>query len=136
MSGMSADTVGRHMPPVITLDDLVATSDVVQLCVALTADTTRLVDANAITRMRPGALIVNTGRGPLVDHAAIADAIRSGQLGGYATDVWDPEPPAVDDALVRDPRVLVTPHVASFTDRTYRQLCVVPAQAVAAIIRG
>jgi phosphoglycerate dehydrogenase-like enzyme len=120
----------------IPLDDLLAASDVVQLCVALTPETTRLVDAHAISRMRQGALIVNTGRGPLVDHAAIGEAIRSGQLGGYATDVWDPEPPAADDALVRDPRVLVTPHVASFTDRTYRQLCVVPSQAVAAIICG
>lgn len=120
----------------VPLDDLLAASDVVQLCVALTPETTRLIDDDAIARMRPGALIVNTGRGPLVDHGAIASAIRSGRLGGYATDVWDPEPPAVDDALLRDPRVLVTPHVASFTDRTYRQLCVVPAREVAAIIRG
>ncbi len=120
----------------VPLDDLLAASDVVQLCVALTAETTRLLDDGAIARMRPGAMIVNTARGRLVDHAAIADAIRSGQLGGYATDVWEPEPPAADEALLGDPRVLVTPHVASFTDRTYRELCVVPAEAVAAIIRG
>ena len=57
-------------------------------------------------------------------------------MGGYATDVWDPEPPPVDDPVVRHPRVLVTPHVAGLTDVTYREICLRPAEAVAAILLG
>ena len=80
--------------------------------------------------------MVNTARGQLVDLAALAAALDRGQLGGYATDVWDPEPPPAGSALLDDPRVLVTPHVAAFTDATYRELCVGPADAIAAVLRG
>ena len=61
---------------------------------------------------------------------------RRNSLGGYATDVWDPEPPRADDALLSDRRVLVTPHVAGLTDVTYREICVRPAEAVTAILTG
>ena len=86
--------------------------------------------------MKPGALLVNTSRGAVVDHAALADALARNSLGGYATDVWDPEPPRADDPLWSDRRVLVTPHVAGLTDVTYREICVRPAEAVHAILTG
>jgi phosphoglycerate dehydrogenase-like enzyme len=120
----------------VGFDEVLATSDVIQLCVALTPDTAGLVDATALAAMQPGALLVNTARGRLVDLPAIADALERGQLGGYATDVWDPEPPLAGAALLGHPRVLVTPHVAAFTDTTYRELCVGPAEAIAAVLRG
>lgn len=117
-------------------DELLATSDVIQLCVALTPDTAHLIGSAALAIVRPGTLLVNTARGQLVDLPALAAALDRGQLGGYATDVWDPEPPPAGSALLDDPRVLVTPHVAAFTDATYRELCVGPAEAIAAVLRG
>ena len=142
-SALGMDVVGwtrhrRRDSPVaqVELAELLATSDVIHLCVALAPETTRLIDAAALAAMRPGTLLVNTARGQLVDHAALATALEHGQLGGYATDVWDPEPPSPGTALLDDPRVLVTPHVAAFTDVTYRELCVGPAEAIAAVLRG
>ena len=86
--------------------------------------------------MRPSALLVNTSRGAIVDHAALIDAITGGRLGGYATDVWDPEPPPVDDLARLGDRLLVTPHVAAITDVTYREICVRTVEAaIAALVR-
>ena len=120
----------------VGLHELLATSDVVQLCVPLTDATRSMIGADQFAAMKPGALLVNTARGAVVDHAALADALARNLLGGYATDVWDPEPPPAHDAVVTDPRVLVTPHVAGLTDVTYREICVRPAEAVNAILTG
>ena len=120
----------------VELDELFAGSDVIQVCVALGPETKGLIDAERLASMPRGALLVNTARGQIVEIPAIEAALESGQLGGYATDVWYPEPPPPGTALLRHPRVLVTPHVAAFTDRTYRELCVGPADAIAAIARG
>lgn len=75
--------------------------------------------------MKPGALLVNTARGRVVDHDALADALdesKGGTLGGYASDLWDPEPPSKFDALLSDDRVVVTPHIAALTDATYQEI--------------
>jgi D-3-phosphoglycerate dehydrogenase len=120
----------------VDLDELITGSDVIQLCIALGPETAGMIDATRLASMRRGALLVNTARGQLVELDALEAALDTGQLGGYATDVWNPEPPPADAALLRHPRVLVTPHVAAFTDRTYRDMCVGPAEAIAAILRG
>jgi len=120
----------------VGLDELLATSDVVQLCVPLTESTRSMIGEAQFFAMKPGALLVNTSRGAVVDHVALANALTRNSLGGYATDVWDPEPPNADDPLWSDGRVLVTPHVAGLTDVTYREICVRPAEAVSAILAG
>lgn len=120
----------------VTLDELLRTSDVIHLCLALVPETTKLIGSDAFAAMRTGALLVNTARGGLVDQVALADALEHHRLGGFATDVWDPEPPPLSSPLLAHPRVVVTPHVAAFTDVTYRELCVRPAEAVAAVLSG
>jgi len=120
----------------LDLDELLATSDVVQLCVPLTESTRSIIGEAQFFAMKPGALLVNTSRGAVVDHVALADALARNSLGGYATDVWDTEPPSADDPLWSDDRVLVTPHVAGLTDVTYREICIRPAEAVSAILAG
>jgi phosphoglycerate dehydrogenase-like enzyme len=120
----------------VDLDELVRTSDVVQLCVPLSESTRNLLGAAEMASMKPGSLLVNTARGPVVDHTALMAALTDGPLGGYATDVWDPEPPLEADPVVRHPRVLVTPHVAGLTDVTYREICLRPAEAIAAMLGG
>jgi phosphoglycerate dehydrogenase-like enzyme len=120
----------------LELDELVSTADVIQICVALTSHTHRLLGPERFARMKPGVLLVNTARAQIVDHQALLAAITGGVVGGYATDVWDPEPPTAGDQLVAHERVLVTPHVAGLTDVTYREICVGPAAAVVAILAG
>jgi len=97
------------------LEELLARSDAVTLHVPLVASTRSLIDAAALGRMRPGALLVNTSRGGLVDEAALARALREGRLGGAALDVRAHEPPGADDPLAGAPRLLLTPHVAGIT---------------------
>lgn len=118
----------------LDLDELLTTSDVVQLCVALNADTRHLLDERRIALMRPTALVVNTSRGAVVDHQALRTALAAGRLGGYAADVWDPEPPAAGELAAIADRTLVTPHVAAITDVTYRDICVRTAEAAIAAL--
>lgn len=97
------------------LDDLLARCDIVSLHVPLTPATRGLVGEREIGLMKPGALLVNTARGPVVDTHALAQALESGRLGGAAVDVYDTEPVDEHDPILRAPRTLLTPHVAFAT---------------------
>jgi phosphoglycerate dehydrogenase-like enzyme len=105
----------RHLP------DLLAESDVVSLHVPLTQETTRLIDADAIARMKPGAVLVNTARGGLVDQAALTAALSSGHLGAAGLDVFADEPVPPDEPLLRLPNVVAAPHVAWLTTGTFER---------------
>ncbi len=120
----------------LELDELLAIADVIQICVALTSDTHGLIGSEQFARMKRGVLMINTARAQIVDRSALLAAIAAGIVGGYGADVWDPEPPAIDDPLLADERVVITPHVAGLTDVTYRAICVEPAAAAVAILNG
>ena len=94
------------------LDTLLSKADAVTLHCPLTAETESLIDANRLRRMKPTAWLINTGRGPLVDEQAVADALREKRLAGFAADVLSTEPPRPDNPLPRAPRTFITPHVA------------------------
>jgi len=100
------------------LDALLAESDVVSLHVPLTPETDRMLDARALGRMKPGAVLVNTARGGLVDEPALIDALRSGRLGAAGLDVFAAEPTPVSNALLTLDNVVVMPHVAWLTQET------------------
>ena len=106
---------GRVEPS--SLEALIAGSDVISLHVPLTPETRNLIDADAITRMRPDAILINAARGGVVDEAALAEALRAGRLGGSALDVFDEEPlTAARGALFAGcPNVVLTPHIAGVT---------------------
>lgn len=90
-------------------------ADVISLHLPLTDDTRELIRAETIAMMKDGALVINTARGGLVNERDVADACRSGRLGGYGTDVLDHEPPAPDHPFNEIDNIVVTPHVASRT---------------------
>ena len=117
----------------LELEELLKTSDVIQICVAHAIDTEGLIDAPAFSAMSSSTLLVNTSRGSIVDHDALAAALLDGGIGGYGADVWLEEPPQALD-LLKHPRVIVTPHVAAFTDRSYRAICVRAAEAVGEVL--
>jgi phosphoglycerate dehydrogenase-like enzyme len=98
------------------LDEVLAEADHVVLAAPGTASTRRLIDAGRLARMKPGAWLVNVGRGSLVDTDALVRALEDGTLGGAALDVTDPEPLPEGHPLWRHERVLITPHVASTID--------------------
>jgi phosphoglycerate dehydrogenase-like enzyme len=118
----------------VDVDELLATSDVVQLCIALSVDTRHLLDAPRLARMSPSAIVVNTSRGAIVDHGALIAAISAGRLAGYAADVWEPEPPPADEVAALGDRLLITPHVAAITDVTYREICVRTVDCALAVL--
>lgn len=105
----------------VGLDELLASCDAISLHLPLTDETAGLVDEAFLRKMRPGAVLVNTARGGLVDSAALAAALRSGHLGGAAVDVLPAEPPA-DEPLLDAPNLVVTPHVAYISEASVATL--------------
>jgi glyoxylate reductase len=101
-----------------TLEDLLERSDHVVVCVALTEDTSGLIDAAAFQRMKPTANLVNIARGPIVDTDALYEALVTGQIRSAGLDVIDPEPIAPDHPIVALPNCTVIPHLGSATERT------------------
>jgi glyoxylate reductase len=99
----------------VPLDRLLAESDFVSLHCPLTPATHRLIDADALARMRRTAILINTARGPIVDGDALRQALVEGVIAGAALDVTDPEPLPRDDPLLSAPNLIVTPHIASAT---------------------
>ena len=120
----------------VDFDHLLAASDVVVLACPLTPQTRGLFDASAFARMRPGALLVNVARGAVVREDDLADALRSGHLGGAALDVFETEPLPQDSPLRGVPRVLLTPHFAGQTVESERGLGLAAARTLLAVLRG
>jgi D-3-phosphoglycerate dehydrogenase len=98
------------------LDDLLTRADMVTLHVPLTPYTRRLIGEEQLRRMPRGSYLVNAARGPVVDEQALIRVLQEGHLAGAALDVFDPEPPAPDNPLLRMNNVVCTPHIASYTE--------------------
>lgn len=102
-------------PDSLPLDELLQASDIVSLHCPLTSATRHLIAASELALMRPGALLINTARGGVIDEAALLAALESGHLGGAALDVLTEEPPRPDHPLLQLESVIVTPHIAAFS---------------------
>jgi glyoxylate reductase len=115
---------------------LLAQADVVSLHVPLSPETRHWLGRAELAAMKPGALLVNTARGPVVDPSALVDALRSGHLGGAALDVTDPEPLPLDSPLLHLPRVLLAPHIASASHATRGRMASMAVDNLLAALEG
>lgn len=122
--------------PFVELDTLLATSDVVSVHVKLTEKSRGLIRAKEIARMKPGALLINTARGPIVDSGALVEALNAGHLGGAGLDVYDVEPLPADHPLLSCRQVVLTPHSADMTPEGFELLNGTTVDNILAFVEG
>jgi D-3-phosphoglycerate dehydrogenase len=128
-----ADTYGvRHVP----LEELLASSDFVSLHASLNTSTSGMVDRSFLQRMKPGAFLVNTARGELIDEEALGDALEKGHLRGAALDCFRKEPPGADHPLFRFPQLIASPHSGSHTDEAMNTMGWMSLRACLAVLQG
>jgi phosphonate dehydrogenase len=127
----------------VPLDRAVALGDTVILAAPLTAATRGMIDARAIAAMKPGARLVNVGRGSVVDESAVAEALEQGRLGGYAADVFAFEdwaladrPRAIEPRLLAQPATVFTPHLGSAVEEVRQAIAMRAAENVIDVIEG
>jgi D-3-phosphoglycerate dehydrogenase len=129
------DTLPPHVAPV-TKQALFEQSDVVVLCCPLNDETRGLVDSAALSSMKPGAILINVARGPVIDTAAVLAALRDGRLGGAALDVHDRQPLKGDEPVFDAPRLLLTPHVAGITATSMEGMSRGTVETMLALLAG
>jgi D-3-phosphoglycerate dehydrogenase len=117
-------------------DELLAAADYLTLHLPLTAETTRIIDASALAKMKPDAVLINTARGGLVDEQALAAAVGAGTIGGALLDVLTQEPPAADNPLLGTPQVWITPHTAWYSQQAQYDVAVRAAEDVHRVLTG
>jgi len=118
------------------LDRLLARADIVSLHCPLTPDTRGLIGKRQLASMKKGALLINTARGPIIDEAALIDALRSGHIGGAGLDTFESEPIAADNPLLSLENVIVTPHVAGVTRNAALRVATTTAHNVVNVLEG
>lgn len=135
LTSKSADTLPEGITPA-PLDDVLATADIVSLHCPLTSSTRHLINAEAIGKMKPSAILINTGRGPLVDEQAVADALNGGRLAAFGADVLSQEPPRGDNPLLSARNCFLTPHIAWATLEARTRLMSTATENVRQFIAG
>lgn len=135
LTSKSADTLpeGITLAP---LDDVLASADVVSLHCPLTPSTRHLINAASIAKMKPSAILINTGRGPLVDEQAVADALNGERLAAFGADVLSQEPPRGDNPLLSARNCFLTPHIAWATLEARTRLMSTATENVRQFIAG
>jgi glyoxylate reductase len=132
-AGFAMEVIHSRPTP---LDELLERADFVSLHIPLGPATHHLIDAPALARMKPSAVLVNTARGPIVDQAALAAALHAGELAGAALDVTDPEPLPAGDPLLDAPNLLVVPHIGSATVHTRARMADLAVDNLLAALAG
>lgn len=118
------------------LEELLMQSDVLSLHCPLTENTREMINRQSLAKMKRGAILVNTGRGPLVNEADVAEALAEGRLAGYGSDVMSSEPPKGDNPLLKQPNAFITPHIAWATAEARGRLMAMAIENAKAFIAG
>lgn len=139
--GMKVIAYRKHPAPaggieMVSLDDIFTRSDVISLHCPLTDETREIINRNSIAQMQPGAIILNTGRGPLIHEADLAEALRNGAIAAAGLDVLSVEPPKADNPLLSAPNCVITPHVAWATFEARKRLLQMVADNLASFQHG
>jgi D-3-phosphoglycerate dehydrogenase / 2-oxoglutarate reductase len=139
--GLSVLAFARHAQDVpnvrfVSLDELLRESDYISIHLPLAADTARLIGARELALMKRSAFVINTSRGGVIDQAALVAALSEGRIAGAGLDVTDPEPPAPGDPLLALPNVILTPHVAWYSEESREHVTVEAAREVVRILHG
>ena len=119
-----------------SIEELLATSDVLSLHCPLTEDTRHLINVHTLQQMKPSAILINTGRGPLVEDQAVADALAEGRLAAFCADVLTEEPPRADNPLLKQPNAFITPHIAWASKEARIRLLQVATDNVRSFLSG
>ena len=135
LTSKSTDTLPEGITPA-PLDDVLASADVVSLHCPLTPSTRHFINAASIAKMKPSAILINTGRGPLVDEQAVADALNGGRLAAFGADVLSQEPPRGDNPLLSARNCFLTPHIAWATLEARTRLMSIATENVRQFIAG
>ena len=135
LTSKSADALAANIEKA-TLESILSTSDVLSLHCPLTDKTRHLINRETLQQMKPTAILINTGRGPLVDDQAVADALSGGRLAAFCADVLTEEPPKADNPLLKQPNAYMTPHIAWASKEARVRLVQVATDNVRAFING
>ena len=136
MNQLPDDVTGPLGATYLPLEELLPRSDFVSLHVNFSPVTRHLINAETLSWMKPTAVLVNTSRGPVVDQAALAAALRDGVIWAAALDVTDPEPIPMDDPLMGLDNCLIVPHIASASRATRDRMAQMAAANLIAGVRG
>lgn len=120
----------------VTLEDLLKQSDILSLHCPLTNSTRHIINADTLQQMKPTAILINTGRGPLIDDQAVADALSCGKLAAFCADVLTEEPPKADNPLLKQPNAFITPHIAWASTEARERLLQIAIDNVRAFLNG
>jgi D-3-phosphoglycerate dehydrogenase len=119
-----------------SLDEVLSAADFLSLHAPATAGTRRLIDARALSLMKPTAYLINTARGDLVDEPALVEALSEGRLAGAGLDVFAQEPPDEANPLLALPNVLATPHIAGITEQSAQRMATLSVDNILAVLEG
>ena len=121
----------------VSLDELLETCDIVSLHVPLNASTKGLIGKEQLAKMKKSAILINTARGPVVDSAALAEALANGEIAGAAVDVFEMEPPVpADHPLLAAPNLIATPHVAFASQQAFEKRAVIVCENIRQWLAG
>ncbi len=132
----SPKTCSEYPCTFVDLDTIFSTSDIISLHCPLNDQSRNLVDSKRIASMKPGSIIINTARGPLLNESDVAQALHSGQLGGVGVDVLSTEPPSKDNPLLTAPNCLITPHISRATRKARANILRLAAENLQAWVDG
>jgi phosphoglycerate dehydrogenase-like enzyme len=133
---LSIEEEKKYQATYAPVEEILRTADVVSLHLPLTRETEKIINASMLALMKPTAILINVGRGPLVDEAALAEALRNKKLAMAAVDVFSREPPPKDHPLFGLPNVILTPHLAGSTLESGTRIISMAVDNLARVIRG
>ena len=127
---------GKVIGSYVNLEELLTTADIISLHCPLSAENTGMINADALAKMKDGAILINTARGPLVEEAAVCAALKSGKLRGYACDVISAEPMKPENPLKNAPNCIVTPHMAWAPIESRQRIQACTERSIRAFLEG